>query len=79
MERRSFLGGLTAASFGALLENSFAKPVQPPNSNKTGGSMAGQDPFESSQVEVSGNTIFVRRYGKGPAILMVHGFPARQV
>src|SRR5208282_1383573 len=53
MERRSFLGGLTAASFGALLENSF----------------------ESSVIKVSGNTIFVRRYGRGPAILMVHGFP----
>src|SRR5580698_9725201 len=26
-------------------------------------------------VEVSGNTIFGRRYGKGPPILMVHGFP----
>jgi haloacetate dehalogenase len=75
MERRSFLGGLTAASFGALLENSFAKPVRAPDSNKTGGSMAGQDSFESSLVEVSGNTIFVRRYGKGPAILMAHGFP----
>jgi haloacetate dehalogenase len=75
MERRTFLGGLTAASFGALLENSFAESVRPPNSNKTGGSMAGQDSFESSQVETSGSMIFVRRYGKGPAILMVHGFP----
>ena len=39
--------------------------------------MAGQDSFEPSLVEVAGNTIFVRRYGKGkgPAILMVHGFP----
>src|SRR5580704_6912739 len=75
MERRSFLGGLTAVSFGVLLANSFAKPVPPPNLNKTGGSMACQDSFESSVVEVSGNTIFVRRYGKGPPILMVHGFP----
>ena len=75
MERRSFLGGLTAASFGALLENAFSQPARPPNSNETGGSMAGQDSFESSHVEVSGNTIFVRRYGNGPAILMVHGFP----
>src|SRR5579863_6352179 len=75
MERRTFLAGLTAASFGALLENSFAQPVRSPNSNKAGGSMAGQDSFESSLVEVSGNTIFVRRYGKGPPILMVHGFP----
>jgi hypothetical protein len=46
MERRSFLGGLTAASFGGLLENSFAKPVRPPDSNKTGGSVAGQDSFD---------------------------------
>jgi haloacetate dehalogenase len=75
MERRSFLGGLTAASFGALLENSFAQPAPPLSSNKTGGSMAGQDSFESSVIKVSGNTIFVRRYGRGPAILMVHGFP----
>ena len=75
MERRTFLGGLTAAAFGELLENSFAKPVQPRKSDKTGGSMAGQGSFESSPVEVSANTIFVRRYGKGPPILMVHGFP----
>jgi haloacetate dehalogenase len=27
-------------------------------------------PFDTSLVEVSGNTVFVRRYGKGPAILM---------
>lgn len=38
-------------------------------------SVAGKIPFEASQVEVSGNKIFVRRYGSGPAILAVHGFP----
>jgi haloacetate dehalogenase len=37
--------------------------------------MASQASFESTLVEVSGNTIFVRRYGKGPAILLLHGFP----
>src|ERR1700761_701485 len=31
--------------------------------------------FESLQVKVGVNNIFARRYGKGPAILMVHGFP----
>jgi haloacetate dehalogenase len=31
--------------------------------------------FNCFHVEVSGNTIFVRRYGQGPAILLVHGFP----
>ena len=71
MERRTFLGGLTAASFGVLLENAFAERVP----GQTRGASSGQDSFETSQVEVSGNTILVRRYGKGPAILMVHGFP----
>jgi haloacetate dehalogenase len=71
MERRTFLGGLTAASFGVMRENSFTDPSQA----QTRVSLARQDSFKTSQVEVSGNTIFVRRYGNGPAILMVHGFP----
>ena len=75
MERRTFLSGLTVASFGALLENSFSAPVRAQSSTKTGENMAAQASFESSLVEISGNTIFVRRYGKGPAILLVHGFP----
>ncbi|HEY9225935.1 MAG TPA: alpha/beta fold hydrolase, partial [Gemmatimonadaceae bacterium] len=33
------------------------------------------DSFESVEVEVAGNTIFCRRYGRGPALLMIHGFP----
>ena len=31
--------------------------------------------FETFQVDVSGNTIFGRRHGEGPPILLVHGFP----
>lgn len=31
--------------------------------------------FETFQVDVSGNTISGRRYGEGPPILLVHGFP----
>ena len=75
MERRTFLGGLTATAFGAVLKNSFAKAVPTQSAAKTGGSMAGQGAFDSSLVEVSGNTIFVRHSGKGPPILLVHGFP----
>jgi haloacetate dehalogenase len=37
--------------------------------------MSGKASFESSLVDVSGNQVFVRRYGKGSAILLVHGFP----
>jgi len=69
--RRSFLGAMTAASFGVLLESAFAEPARA----RTGATLFGQHSFETSQVAVSGNAIFVRRYGKGPGILLVHGFP----
>ena len=71
MERRTFLGGLTAASFGTLLKNAFGEPAQ----TQVGSSPSGEDSFQASHVEVSGNRIFVRRYGNGPAILLVHDFP----
>jgi haloacetate dehalogenase len=35
--------------------------------------------FETFQVDISGNTIFGRRYGTGPPILLVHGFPRTSV
>ena len=72
MERRSFLSAVTGASLGFLLEGSFSEFARAQNPGQTA---ADPGPYETSQVEVSGNTIFVRRYGKGPAILMVHGFP----
>jgi haloacetate dehalogenase len=31
--------------------------------------------FTNAEIEVAGNKIFYRRYGRGPAVLMVHGFP----
>jgi haloacetate dehalogenase len=71
MERRTFLGGLTAASFGALLENAFAESQGPQTAPRS----ADHGSFEGAHVEVEGNTVFVRRYGEGPAILLVHGFP----
>jgi haloacetate dehalogenase len=70
MQRRTFLGGLTASSFGALLENTFAEPAAQTRTNS-----AEQDSFEASLLDVSGNKIFVRRYGSGAPILLVHGFP----
>jgi haloacetate dehalogenase len=75
VDRRSFLkngllAGAVAATGAAIFDSlpSFAKVAYRDTP-------AGQDSFESSVVDVSGSTIFVRRYGKGPAILMVHGFP----
>src|SRR5271155_1078156 len=75
LERRSFLGALAGASLGALSEGIFTEFASAHNRAQAGATLADQISFGSSQVEVSGNTIFVRRYGRGPAILMVHGFP----
>jgi haloacetate dehalogenase len=75
MERRSFLGALTAASIGVLFESSLAQLARAANNARAGAPPTPPIPFETSQVQVSGNTIFVRRYGTGSAILMVHGFP----
>ena len=64
--RRMFLETLTGASLGALAAGAFVDVTRAQN---------GPNAFETAQVEVSGNAIFLRRYGRGPAILMVHGFP----
>jgi haloacetate dehalogenase len=75
MERRMFLGGLATATFGVVNDSSFTGSIQAQNLPKIGGNMVDQNSFKSSALKVSGNTIFVRRYGNGPAILLVHGFP----
>src|SRR5215472_15782275 len=75
MERHTFLGALTAAPLGVLLEGAATGSARAQDGARTGAASTGHGRFETSQVEVSGNTIFVRRYGHGPAILLVHGFP----
>jgi haloacetate dehalogenase len=75
LERRSFLGALATASLGVLPEAIFTEFAKAPDAPQAGTSLANQISFETVQVKVSGNTIFLRRYGKGPAILLVHGFP----
>jgi haloacetate dehalogenase len=72
MERRTFIGAVTGASFGLLLEHPVGALAVAQDTTQA---VAGHSSFKTSQVEVSGNTIFVRRYGTGPAVLMVHGFP----
>jgi haloacetate dehalogenase len=71
MQRRTFLEGVTTASLGVLLEPAFAELPRAHISE----SLSSQDSLETLHVAVSGNRIFVRKYGKGPAILLVHGFP----
>ena len=74
MERRLLLRAMTGTSLGVLFEKSFARARSQSPSQADANASSGT-PFEASQVTVPGNSVFVRRYGKGPAILMVHGFP----
>src|SRR3984957_7566133 len=75
MERRMFLGTLTTTSIGAMLDGSFSDLALSETEAPTGASATGQANFEVAQVKVAGNSVFIRRYGRGPAILLVHGFP----
>jgi haloacetate dehalogenase len=75
VKSRTFLGGLIAASVGTPIEGTFTETARAQDNMPAGKSSDGGNGFETREVTVSGNTIFVRRYGNGPAILMVHGFP----
>ena len=46
MERRTFLGALTAASLGVLLEGSFTEFAGAQNTTQAGASLGGQSSFE---------------------------------
>jgi haloacetate dehalogenase len=70
-----FLETLAAASLGVLAAGTFADVARAQNKPIVSADSTDQGQFETAQVEVSENTIFIRRYGNGPAILMVHGFP----
>ena len=72
MERRTFLNAVTGVSLGLLWDLASRELAWAQNAAQAA---AGPATFETSQVEISGNTVFVRRYGNGPAILLVHGFP----
>jgi haloacetate dehalogenase len=75
MDRRVFLSALRAASLGTLFKGSATKLARAEYSMEPGAVSPDQIPFDTSHVEVAGNSVFVRRYGDGPAILLVHGFP----
>lgn len=74
MERRTFLNAVGGVSVSALFKIPLSglansqNPTEPVPGTENSS-------FEPLSVEVADNTVFLRRYGKGPAILMVHGFP----
>jgi haloacetate dehalogenase len=69
IERRTLLHTMVAASSTALssaLLPRYAAGNPAP---------AASDPFETAEIKTDDNTVFIRRYGKGAPLLMVHGFP----
>jgi haloacetate dehalogenase len=73
VERRTLLGAITAASGTAissalLSQNAHARRVRK-------AATAASDHFETAEIKTGDNTIFIRRYGNGSPLLMVHGFP----
>ena len=73
MERRTFVQAIAVASGAGL---SLALPLQrvaAQSASKMASPAA--DHFETAEVEVGDNKIFIRRYGNGSPVLTVHGFP----
>ena len=56
LERRSFLDALAGASLGVLSEGIFTEFARAQNTAEAGVALADQSSFETSQVEVFGNT-----------------------
>ena len=71
MERRTILGGITAATLSALSPAALKQFAL----GQTTNAVPVAADFETSEIKTNDNTIFIRRYGRGPALLMVHGFP----
>jgi haloacetate dehalogenase len=71
IERRAFLQSITAASAAALSSSLHRATAQPLDKATS----AASDQFETAEIRTDDNTIFIRRYGNGSPLLMVHGFP----
>jgi haloacetate dehalogenase len=72
IERRTMLHAIAAAS-GTALSSLLSQHATARPANKV--TSPASDHFETAEIKSDDNTIFVRRYGKGPPLLMVHGFP----
>lgn len=76
LDRRTVLRVMTAASGTALASAILAKPAAAQSSPAAPVAGApGPADFEPIEVKTKDNTIFVRKYGSGSPLLLVHGFP----
>jgi haloacetate dehalogenase len=73
IERRTFVQAITAASGAALSLALLSQRAAAQSADSV--RSAASDHFETAEIKADGNTIFVRRYGNGSPLLMVHGFP----
>src|ERR1700719_2286553 len=73
VERRALVRGITAVSAAALSSTLQPKCAVAQAANPS--VSAASDRFEGAEIKVGDNVIFIRRYGNGSPLLMVHGFP----
>jgi haloacetate dehalogenase len=73
VERRALLGAVAVAS-GAALSSAILPSAAAAQPAGAAASVASRD-FETLRIDAGDNAIFIRRYGNGPPVLMVHGFP----
>ena len=73
IERRTLLRAITAASGTALSSALPSRHVAAQPASRAAAADPGH--FETAEIKTGDNSIFIRRYGKGSPLLMVHGFP----
>jgi len=74
IERRTLVRAAITAASGAALSAALLPKDAAAQSPDEPASFA-SDHFEGAEIQVGDNTIFIRRYGNGAPLLMVHGFP----
>jgi haloacetate dehalogenase len=74
IERRTLLHTIAAAS-GTALSSALLPRYSAADTVDGTPTSATSDHFETAEIKTDDNTIFVRRYGEGAPLLMVHGFP----
>jgi haloacetate dehalogenase len=74
LKRRTVLEGLTAASV-TVLSQGLLPALAARQAVTRSATAVNPAEFRSTQIKTKDNTVFIRVYGKGPGILMVHGFP----
>src|SRR5215475_10581294 len=73
IERRTFVRAITAVSGAALSAALLSQRAAAQTLDKV--TSAASDHFETAEIKAGDNSIFIRRYGNGSPLLMVHGFP----